>query len=116
MKKILLLISLFLSSLSNAQEVYYNDVDLSAEGLSLKDKLATKTINEHTNLLSYTPGVWEALKVTDLNPTNNSEVLFLTCSLRPILQSSGMPSRVYEIEKILLKTKPCVKLYGEINP
>jgi hypothetical protein len=74
MKKILLLISLFLSSLSNAQEVYYNDVDLSAEGLSLKDKLATKTINEHTNLLSYTPGVWEALKVTDLNPTNNSEV------------------------------------------
>ena len=37
MKKILLLISLFLSSLSNAQEVYYNDVDLSAEGLSLKD-------------------------------------------------------------------------------
>ena len=77
MKKILLLISLFLSSLSNAQEVYYNDVDLSAEGLSLKDKLATKTINEHTNLLSYTPGVWEALKVTDLNPTNNSEVLLV---------------------------------------
>ncbi|MDG2436835.1 MAG: endonuclease, partial [Polaribacter sp.] len=71
------LISLFLSSLSNAQEVYYNDVDLSAEGLSLKDKLATKTINEHTNLLSYTPGVWEALKVTDLNPTNNSEVLLV---------------------------------------
>lgn len=77
MKKILLLISLFLSLLSNAQEVYYNDVDLSAEGLSLKDKLATKTINEHTNLLSYTPGVWEALKVTDLNPTNNSEVLLV---------------------------------------
>ena len=77
MKKILLLISLFLSSLSNAQEVYYNDVDLSAEGLSLKDKLATKTINEHTNLLSYTPGVWEALKITDVNPVNSSEVLLI---------------------------------------
>ena len=44
MKKILLLISLFLSSLSNAQEVYYNDVDLTAEGIALKENLATKII------------------------------------------------------------------------
>ena len=39
--------------------------------------MATKTINAHTNLLVYTPGVWEALKVTDLNPENSAEVLLI---------------------------------------
>jgi endonuclease I/chitodextrinase len=77
MKKKLLLISLLLTFTANAQEAYYNDVDLTAEGIALKDNLATKTINAHTNLLVYTPGVWEALKVTDVNPENNSELLLV---------------------------------------
>ncbi|WP_051605788.1 endonuclease [Polaribacter sp. Hel_I_88] len=77
MKKILLLTSLFLTFVASAQQDYYNDVDLTAEGINLKNNLATKTINEHTNFLSYTPGVWEALKVTDLNPSNTSEVLLV---------------------------------------
>ena len=77
MKKKLLLISLLLTFTANAQEAYYNDVDVTAEGIALKENLATKTINAHTNLLVYTPGVWEALKVTDLNPDNSSEVLLM---------------------------------------
>ena len=58
----------------NAQQSYYNDVDLTKSGLPLKDELATKTINAHTNILSYG---WDALKATDLNPTNNAEVLLI---------------------------------------
>jgi len=77
MKKTLFLYILFFTLISTAQETYYNDVDLTAEGINLKNNLATKTINEHTNFLTYTPGVWEALKVTDLNPSNNSEVLLV---------------------------------------
>jgi endonuclease I/chitodextrinase len=77
MKKTLLISALFLSLFVNAQESYYNDVDLTAEGVTLKENLATKTISAHTNFLIYTPGVWEALKVTDLNPSNNSEVLLI---------------------------------------
>ncbi|TXD59958.1 T9SS type A sorting domain-containing protein [Polaribacter sp. IC066] len=77
MKKILFFTFLFLSFFVNAQEAYYSDVDLTAEGQNLKEKLATKTINQHTNFLVYTPGVWEALKVTDSNPDNNTEVLLI---------------------------------------
>ena len=78
MKKTLLLLSLFFTLFINAQaESYYDGVDISAEGSDLKENLATKTINSHTNFLSYTPGVWDALKVTDLNPANNSEVLLI---------------------------------------
>ena len=75
MKKTLLLLSVFFTLLINAQaESYYNDVDLTAEGLSLKENLATKTINAHTNILSYG---WDALKATDVNPDNSSEVLLI---------------------------------------
>lgn len=77
MKKTLFFYILLFTLISSAQETYYNDVDLTAEGINLKNNLATKTINEHTNFLTYTPGVWEALKVTDLNPSNNSEVLLV---------------------------------------
>ena len=97
MKKTVLLITLFLTLLVNAQESYYNDVDLSADGLTLKENLATKTINAHTNFLSYTPGVWEALKKTDVNPENSSEVLLIygysssgtTARTRGINQNGG---------------------------
>jgi endonuclease I len=74
MKKALLLVFLTLSNLINAQEAYYNDVDLTAEGIDLKDKLATKTVNEHSNFLNYT---WEASRVTDLDPNNSNNVLLI---------------------------------------
>lgn len=56
---------------------YYNDIDFTLTGTQLKDVLATKTINKHTTNLSYTPGVWEALKESDLDPTDNSKVLLI---------------------------------------
>ncbi|MGJ8743094.1 endonuclease [Polaribacter sp.] len=75
MKKTLLFISLFSSFLINAQaEPYYSDVDLTAEGVALKDNLSTKTIAAHTNILSYG---WDALQATDVNPENSSEVLLI---------------------------------------
>lgn len=77
MKKKILLFTLFLTFVVSAQEQYYSDVDLTAEGLALKENLATKTISAHTNFLIYTPGVWESSKITDVNPDNNSEVLLI---------------------------------------
>lgn len=78
MKKTVLFLSVFFTLFINAQaESYYDNVDLNANGLDLKENLATKTINEHSNFLVYTPGVWEALKITDLNPSNSSEVLLV---------------------------------------
>ena len=56
---------------------YYNDVNLNLTGSSLKDELATKVISTHNNFLSYTPGVWNALKQTDLDPTDPTKVLLI---------------------------------------
>lgn len=56
---------------------YYNNFNWSLTGTSLKTALANKLISKHTNFLSYTPGVWEASKVTDLDPNNSSNVLLI---------------------------------------
>ncbi|MDT7831617.1 endonuclease [Flavobacteriaceae bacterium S356] len=56
---------------------YYNDVNLTLTGTALKNALATKIINTHTTNLSYTPGVWDALKQTDLDPTDPTKVLLI---------------------------------------
>jgi endonuclease I len=63
---------------SNAQlPAYYNDVDLTLTGMALKTELSTKISNTHTNQLSYTPDVWNVLKVSDLDPTDNGDVLLV---------------------------------------
>ncbi len=49
---------------------YYNGTDMNKTGNSLKTELATLITQTHTTELSYTPGVWEALKQTDLDPDN----------------------------------------------
>ena len=56
---------------------YYTDVDFNKTGLDLFNDLATTTIAKHTNFLSYTPGIWEASKVTDEDPVNSSNVLLI---------------------------------------
>ena len=56
---------------------YYNDVNLTFTGSILKDELATKIISTHTTYISYTPGVWDALKQTDVDPTDASKVLLI---------------------------------------
>ncbi|MFD0861493.1 endonuclease [Sungkyunkwania multivorans] len=78
MKRTLLWCFLLASFLGYAQiPSYYNDVNLNLSGTQLKDELAVKVITTHTNNLSYTPGVWDALKQTDLNPANSSQVLLI---------------------------------------
>ncbi len=77
LKKIFIFLFITSFTLVSAQETYYNDVNLNLSGISLKNALATKIIATHTNLLFYTPGVWEASKATDVNPDNSSEVLLI---------------------------------------
>lgn len=75
MKKLLFSILTLTSLISFCQEAYYSDVNLQLSGTDLKDALATKIISTHTNLLSYTPGVWEASKVTDKDVDASKVVL-----------------------------------------
>lgn len=56
---------------------YYNDIDFTLTGSNLMDALANKVINSHSTNLSYTPGVWNALKESDLDPVDNSKVLLI---------------------------------------
>ena len=60
-----------------AQESYYNDINLSLTELTLKNILANKITTTHTNNLLYTPDVWEASRLTDVNPSNALEVLLM---------------------------------------
>jgi len=56
---------------------YYNDVNTSLSGQALKNELAAKVTNTQTNILSYTPGIWDALQQTDLDPTDSSKVILI---------------------------------------
>lgn len=78
MKKQLLLLGILLPFFAFSQvPSYYNDVNLNLSGQSLQEELAVKIINTHTTFLSYTPGVWDALKLSDLDPSNPSKVLLI---------------------------------------
>jgi len=68
---------LFISFISFSQETYYDDVNLTLTGVQLKAALTTKVTTTHTNKLVYTPGVWEASKITDENSSNTSEVVLI---------------------------------------
>ena len=77
-KKLLFLFAITTCTFTFSQaEQYYNDVNLTLTGADLKNALATKIIATHTNLLTYTPGVWEASKITDANVSNISEVVLI---------------------------------------
>jgi len=58
-----------------AQQPYYNGLNFNKSGLSLKADLAKRVTTTHTNFLTYTPGIWGASKVTDVDPNNSSKVL-----------------------------------------
>jgi len=72
-----LLTLLFLNFGFGQVPTYYNGTDISATGESLKTNLATLVTNTQTTILSYTPGVWDALKQTDLDPANPNNVLLI---------------------------------------
>ncbi len=79
MKKLIPFLLFFLTVTITFAQIpsYYNDVNLNLSGSSLKNELASKIISTHTTNLSYTPGVWDALKQTDLDPTSSSRVLLV---------------------------------------
>ncbi len=60
-----------------AQQNYYQNIDFSQSGMPLFNNLATETAVKHTNYLSYTPGIWEASKITDQDPANPNNVLLI---------------------------------------
>lgn len=85
------LFSSFLAVAQPADQVaYYNGVDFSLTGVPLKNQLISKITNTHTRDLSYSQ-VWDALKICDLDPTNNANVL-LVYGWPDV--TSGMNSRV----------------------
>jgi len=75
-KQLLFLLVALYSFVLVAQQSYYNDVNLNLTGISLRDALATKIINTHTNNLSYS-SIWDASMITDVNPLNAMEVLLI---------------------------------------
>lgn len=84
MKQIYTILIFFTSLFSFAQltppaelQAYYANVDFTQTQLDLFDDLAIETISNHTNFLTYTPGVWEACRVTDEDPLNNANVLLI---------------------------------------
>ena len=56
---------------------YYNGMNWTLTGMSLKSALETRTTTKHTNFISYTPGVWEASIITDEDPNNSNNVLLI---------------------------------------
>ncbi|TYP98798.1 putative secreted protein (Por secretion system target) [Tenacibaculum adriaticum] len=79
MKKLFPFLLLMMMSLSVSAQIpsYYNDVNLNQTGTALKDALAVKITSSHHTNLSYTPGVWDALKQTDLDPNDSSKVILI---------------------------------------
>ncbi|MCD8408130.1 endonuclease [Tenacibaculum dicentrarchi] len=78
MKKLLPFFLLMLSvSIFSQIPSYYNDIDLSLTNTALKDALSTKIISTQQVNLSYSPGVWNALKQSDLDITDNSKVVLI---------------------------------------
>ena len=58
---------------------YYEGIDFSANNRDLRDDLTNLITATHRNKLTYTPGVWDALMVSDLDPSDqtNSNVLLI---------------------------------------
>lgn len=79
MKKKLLLPLFLITCLFGFSQIpaYYSSIDFTQSGNALKAQLATLITNTHTTSLSYSPGVWDALKQTDLNPNNSAQVFLV---------------------------------------
>ncbi len=81
MKKLYTFITLLSLTITIAQNgapasPYYNGFNWTLNGIALRDALATKITNTHTNYLTYSD-VWSALKIVDLDPTNSANVLLV---------------------------------------
>lgn len=56
---------------------YYSSIDFNQTGDNLKIQLTFLITSTHVNQLNYTPDVWNAIKQTDLDPANPSNVFLL---------------------------------------
>ena len=56
---------------------YYGDVNINATGQALQAALANKITATQTGVPRYTPGVWDALKQTDLDPAGTGSRVVL---------------------------------------
>ncbi len=78
MRKSLLALMLLWSITVLAQiPSYYNDVNLTLTGMALKNELANKIIVTHTTDLRYSPNTWNAIRQTDADPNNPSNVVLI---------------------------------------
>lgn len=56
---------------------YYRNVNFNNTRMALFNDLAVETAVKHTNYISYTPGIWEASRITDIDPSNSANVLLM---------------------------------------
>ncbi len=56
---------------------YYDNVNISLTGSALQTELSDKVATTQTTVLSYTPGVWNALKQADRDPSNANKVILI---------------------------------------
>ncbi|MDD3003511.1 endonuclease [Flavobacterium sp.] len=71
-----LLNSFLLVAQQGAPASYYTGMNWNQSATNLKNALATKIATTHTNFLSYAE-IWNATKITDLDPSNSNNVLLL---------------------------------------
>jgi endonuclease I len=78
MKQKLLSLFFLTTAISLAQvPAYYNDVNITLSGQSLKSELSSKITTTQNVNLSYTPGIWDAMKQVDLDPANSNNVILI---------------------------------------
>ncbi|WP_158210406.1 endonuclease I family protein [Myroides phaeus] len=58
------------------QRAYYKDIDFRKRGTDLKNDLHELLENTH-HQLNYTPDIWRASEITDVNPDNPNEVILI---------------------------------------
>ncbi|MFP2994543.1 endonuclease [Spongiivirga sp. MCCC 1A20706] len=76
--KVLLLFMFLVSGLMFAQvPAYYNGTNINQSGEALKVALSNLITTTQTVELSYTPGVWNTLQQSDLDPANSNNVLLI---------------------------------------
>lgn len=56
---------------------YYENIDFTLTGSALKDDVSVTISNSHTTTLSYTPGVWNVLKESDLDSNDTNKVVLI---------------------------------------
>lgn len=76
MKKIFTILVVFTCIYIQAQQSYYQNINLNLRGIALKQELADLITSTHRRTLTYAQ-VWDAIKKTDVDPSNSTRVIQL---------------------------------------